>query len=257
VIDVNVLELNLEGKVAVVTGGGTGLGRAIAVQFAKAGAHVAVASRNLVNLNKVVEEIKGLGTHSLAIRTDISKKADVDNMLQAVISEFGSIDVLVNNAAIINRGSLLDIPEDKWDETIDINLKGYFLCCQIIGRKMVELKRGNIVNIASLEGLKVSMAKNSVYGISKAGVFMMTKVLARELGNHNIRVNSVAPGLIKVERNEYLWGVPSTLMMFEEETALGRIGEPIDVANAALFLASDAAKHITGQTIIVDGGASL
>lgn len=250
-------ELPLMEKVAVVTGGGTGIGKAIAYLFAEAGADVIVASRNLANLEKVAADIRGLGRRSLAIRTDISQKADVDNMVQMTISEFGTIDILVNNSAIVTRGLILDMPEDLWDQTLDVNLKGYFLCCQAAAKEMIERKRGNIINIASLEGLEVGPARNPVYGISKAGVLMLTKTLAKELGPYNIRVNAVAPALIKVERNEFLWGVEEKLKQFEEGTVLDRIGEPTEVANAVLFLASDAASYITGHTLLVDGGTSV
>jgi NAD(P)-dependent dehydrogenase (short-subunit alcohol dehydrogenase family) len=250
-------DLSLVGKVAVVTGGGTGIGRGIATLFAEAGADVVVGSRNLANLERAAAEIRDLGRRSLAVRTDTSQKADVDNLIQTTVREFGTIDILVNNSAIVTTGELLNMPEDAWDQVIDVNLKGYTICSQAAGRIMVEHNRGNIINISSVEGMKVGPARNSAYGITKAGILMLTKVLAKELGPHNIRVNSVAPGLIKVERNEFLWGVEEKRKLFEEEIVLGRIGEPIDVAYAALFLASDAARHITGQSIVVDGGTSI
>ncbi len=245
--------LSLEGRVAIVTGGGTGIGRGIALEFAKAGADVVVASRRLSVLEKVSEEVKTFGKRSLAIRTDISRKADVDNLVQRVMDEFGGIDILVNNAGFIVMCSLLETEEDDWDKIFDINLKGCQLCSQAVGRIMVEQKRGNIINIASIDGF-MPLPLESAYSVSKAGVVMFTRILARELAGYNIRVNAIAPGDVRTEMGKALWSDPVALKEAETAIPMGRIAEPGDIAGVALFLASDASRHITGDTIVVDGG---
>ncbi len=247
--------LSLEGKVAIVTGGGTGIGRSIALEFAKAGADVVVASRRLPVLEKVAEEIRALGRRSLAVRTDVSQKADVDNMVQRVMDEFGAIDILVNDAGIVVPCSLLETEEDDWDKIFDINLKGCQLCSQAVGRIMVERKRGNIISIASTNSFVVGK-EEAPYSISKAGVVMLTRGLAKELADYNIRVNAIAPGWIRTEMSREIWSQPESEYAKQElaKILLGRLGEPSEVANVALFLASDLSSYITGTTIVVDGG---
>ena len=247
--------LSLEGQVAIVTGGGTGIGRGIALEFAKAGADVVVASRKLANLEKVAEEVRALGRRSLAVQTDISRKTDVDNLVQKVMGEFGAIDILVNNAAVLGKFSLLEAPEDEWDRVIDTNLKGYYLCCQAVGKRMVERKRGNIINIASTAAFE----GGGSYNISKAGVVNFTRGLARELGRYNIRVNAIAPGWVITDMAKYIMREDPERLRREAEATipLGRMAEPSDIASVALFLASDASSLITGQTIVVDGGLKL
>ncbi len=249
-ISISKPSLSLEGQVAIVTGGGTGIGRAIALEFARAGADVVVASRRLPVLEKVSEEVKTLGKRSLAVQTDISQKTDVDNLTQRVMDEFGGIDILVNNAAILNKTSVLEISEDDWDKTFDVNLKGYYLCSQAVSKRMVERKKGNIVNIAS----DAAFRGGSSYSISKAGVINLTRGLARELGSYNIRVNAIAPSYVRTEMSKALWSDPVAYKEALATIPLGRIAEPSDVASVALFLASDASRHITGETIVVDGG---
>jgi len=246
---------SLEGQVAIVTGGGTGIGRSIALEFAKAGADVVVASRRLSVLEKVSEEVTILGKRSLAIQTDISRKADVDNLAQKVMDEFGVIDILVNNAAVLGKFSLLEAPEDEWDRVIDTNLKGYYLCCQAVGKRMVERKGGNIINIASTAAFE----GGGSYNISKAGVVNFTRGLARELGRYNIRVNAIAPGWVITDMAKYIMREDPERLRREAEATipLGRMAEPSDIASVALFLASDASSLITGQTIVVDGGLKL
>lgn len=245
--------LSLEGKVAIVTGGGTGIGRSIALEFAGAGADVVVASLSLSVLEKVSEEVKTLGRRSLAVQTDISRKTDVDNMVQKAMDEFGAIDILVNNAGIVVQCSLLETEEDVWDKIFDINLKGCQLCSQAVGRIMVRRKRGNIINVASIDGL-VAFPPESAYSVSKAGVIMFTRVLAKELASSNIRVNAIAPGAVKTAMTEELLNNPVALKEMLAEIPLGRIAEPGDISSVALFLASDASRYITGSTIVVDGG---
>ncbi len=246
---------SLAGKVALVTGGKRGIGKTIALAFAHAGADVAICSRDIADgqLTGVADEIQKLGRSSLAIQADVSQKSDVEKMVGQVISKFGAIDILVNNAGIGNRGMLVDLPEAEWDKLIDIDLKGCFLCAQAVGKKMIERKKGSIINIASGMASKATAGRGA-YCVAKAGVAMLTRALAQDLGSYSIRANTIAPGLVKTEFSRQGWTDSAYLKRAESMTPLGRIGEPEDVAGAAVFLASDAAAYITGATIVVDGG---
>ena len=246
--------LSLKGKVALVTGSRRGIGRAIALAFAEAGADVAVCD-NVVEggeLGVVAEEIQGLGRRSLAIQADVGRKADVDNLVREVMDQFSAIDILVNNAGIGGESTLFEASEDEWDRVIDINLKGHYLCSQAVGKGMVERRGGNIIGIASIWGTRANMGRP--YSVSKAGVIMLTRVLARELGQYNIRVNAIAPGAIKTELTRGMWDDPEYLKQLEAQIMLGRIAEPSEIASVALFLASEASSYITGTTIVTDGG---
>jgi NAD(P)-dependent dehydrogenase (short-subunit alcohol dehydrogenase family) len=246
----------LSGRVAVVTGGRRGIGRAIALALAQAGADVALGDRTVDDgqLEAAAAEIKKLGRRALALQVDITKKTEVDNFVQAVVAEFGAIDILVNNAAMNIRAPLLELGEDGWDKVIDTDLKGCFLCAQAVGRVMVEQRRGNIVNIASTAA-KHPTPEMGAYCIAKAGVVMLTGVLAVELAQYNIRVNAVAPSMVKTKFSQPLWSDPETLKEIEAGIPLGRMAEPGDIVGSVLFLASDAAGYITGHTIVVDGGS--
>ena len=249
--------LSLEGQVAIVTGGGTGIGRAIALAFAKAGADVVVASRRLSVLEKVSEEITALGKGSLAVQTDISRKTDVDNLVQRVMDEFGVIDILVNNAAVWFKRRILEFCEDDWDKIMDVNLKGYYLCSQAVGKRMVQQKRGNIINIASVSSFEVNEGEGP-YCISKAGVAMLTRALAKELARYNIRVNAIAPGYVRTPMGDLDWNDPVALKehlpKIEASIPMGWTAEPSDIGSVAVFFASDASRYITGDITLVDGG---
>jgi 2-deoxy-D-gluconate 3-dehydrogenase len=225
--------------------------------LAEAGADIAICGRVIEDgeLQAVAEEVKRLGRRSLAVQADITKKADVDGLVQRVMGEFGAIDILVNNAAMNIKAPLLELREDGWDRVIDTDLKGYYLCSQAVGKIMVDQKRGNIINIASTAAIKAA-PEMGAYCIAKAGVVMLTKVLALELAKYNIRVNAIAPYMVKTKFSQPLWSDPETLKQLESEIPLGRLAEPSDIIGAVLFLASDASSYITGHTIIVDGGLS-
>jgi len=248
---------SLEGKVAIVTGGSKGIGREIALAFAEAGADVVVCSRALDGqLEAVAEEIKKLGRRSLAIPTDITQKASIDNMVQRTIDEFGAIDILVNNAGLLVVTPFLEHSEETWDQVIDTNLKGYFLCSQAVAKKMIDRKKGNIINMSSIRGLRAGRDRVA-YCVSKAGVIMMTQVMALELAQYHIRVNAIAPGWIKTQLNEHLWRDPGNRKKIEATVPLGHLAEPDSIAGAALFLASDVSSYITGHTLAVDGGFTI
>ncbi len=247
---------SLAGRAAIVTGGRRGIGRAIALAMAEAGADVALGDRVVDDgeLNAVSEEVKKLGRRSLAVQADITQKADVDNLVQKTLAEFGAIDILVNNAAMNIRAPLLELNEDGWDKVIDTDLKGYYLCSQAVGKIMVGQKRGNIINIASTAAMYTA-PEMGAYCIAKAGVVMLTRILAIELAQYNIRVNAVAPSLVKTKFSQPLWSDPETLKQIESEIPMGRLAEPGDIVGSVLFLASDASAYITGHTIVVDGGS--
>ncbi len=254
----NIPSFSLAGKVAIVTGGKRGIGKAIALAFANAGADVTVCGRVIEDgeLKAVAEEIQQLGRRSLAVQADITRKTDVDNLAQRVIDEFGSIDILVNNAAMNIMAPLLELREDGWDKIINTDLKGYYLCSQAVGKRMVDQKRGNIINMVSI-GAWRPRKKMGAYCIAKAGVVMLTKVLALELASCNIRVNAIAPSIVKTKFSQPLWADPESVKQTEAEIPLGYLAEPKDIIGAALFLASDASSYITGHTIVVDGGRLL
>jgi NAD(P)-dependent dehydrogenase (short-subunit alcohol dehydrogenase family) len=254
---VSIPSFPLPGKVAIVTGGRRGIGKAIALALAEVGADIAICDRVIEGgeLKAVAEEVKRWGRRSLAVQTDITQKADVDSLVKRVVDEFGVIDILVNNAAMNIRAPLLELREDGWDRVIDTDLKGYYLCSQAVGRRMAEQKRGNIINIASTAAMKAA-PEMGAYCIAKAGVVMLTRVLAVELAQYNIRVNAIAPYMVKTKFSQPLWSAPETLKQLESEIPLGRLAETDDIIGSVLFLASDASSYITGHTIIVDGGLS-
>ena len=246
--------LSLEGKVAIVTGGSRGIGRVIALGFAEAGANVVVCSRTLTDLEKVAEEIEALGRRSLAVETNIAVKSEVDNLVEKTLEKFGTIDILVNNAAMNIMRPLTELREDGWDKVMNVGLKGYYLCSQAVAKIMIEKNSGNIINISSGAAVKAAPMLGA-YSISKAGVVMLTQLLAADLARYNIRVNAIGPGMVKTGFSQPMWGNPDMLKVMESQIPLGRLAEPEEIMAVALFLASDASSYITGQTIYVDGGS--
>ena len=238
-----IVNFSLENKVALVTGGSRGIGRAIALTFAENGADVVVSSRKLPELEQVAEEIKATGRKGLAISSHIAKAEESRNLVEKVKGEFGRIDILVNNAGTNPyMGPLIDAEEWAWDVVMNVNLKGPFLLSQMVAKVMQEQGGGNIINIASTAGINPSMLH--MYSVSKAAMIMLTRVMAMEWGKDNIRVNAIAPGLIKTRFSEALWkGTPA-----EDRAAV-----PEDIAGAALYLASDASRFVSGGTIVVSG----
>jgi len=249
-------DLRLKGKSAIVTGGRRGIGRAIALALAGAGADVIVADivADDGGLEGVASEIRKMRRQCLAVKVDISSRSDVERMARRSIEVFGRIDILVNCAGVWIPGeTLLECPEEHWDRVIDINLKGTYFCCQAVGKLMAAQAGGNIINLSSQVGLNPGTGAGA-YSISKAGIIMLTRQMALELAGKNIRVNALAPGIVKTDFNIDLWKNPEAERQISRGVPLGRLAEPEDVARAALFLASDDSAYITGATIPVDGG---
>ncbi|TET16011.1 MAG: 3-oxoacyl-ACP reductase FabG [Dehalococcoidia bacterium] len=247
---------DIAGKVAIVTGAASGIGRAIALDLAEAGAKVAVADKALGGAEEVAREIQSVGGKAIAIKTDVTDSKDVEQMAQRTIEKFGKIDILINNAGIIARSSVLDMKEDDLDRTFDVNLKGVVLCSQAAARHMIERKSGKIVNIGSSLSSRASVCNLSGggadYCASKAAVQALTRSLAMELGPYGINVNSVAPGPTNTPMHEGLWEMAA--IYYQNSVPLGRLAEPEDIADVVVFLVTDAARYITGQTIHVNGG---
>jgi len=249
-------KISMKGKVALVSGASRGIGEASALAFAGAGADVVVASRKLSDLEKVAEKIKAKGVRSLAVAAHVAKIEDSKNLVNTVVKEFGRVDILFNNAGTNPYfGPLLDAEEWAWDTTFNVNLRGPFFLAQLVARVMKEQSGGCMINTASVGALRASDL--AIYSVTKAAYVMLTQVMAKEWGQWGIRVNAIAPGLIKTKLAEALWKDPAASKAATERIALLRLGEPEDVAGVVLFLASDLAKYVTGETVIVDGGQML
>ncbi|MDP6347194.1 MAG: SDR family oxidoreductase [Dehalococcoidia bacterium] len=248
-------QFRLDGKVALVTGGSRGVGRAVALAFAEAGADVVIAARKVPDLESTAAEIEKLGRKALPVSAHMGRKEDRERLIDTVAGEFGHIDVLVNNAATnTHYGPAMDISEESWDKIVEANLKGQLFLTQAVVKLMRQHgKGGTIVNVASDGGFR-PYPNIGIYGVTKAGLIMLTKVLAQELGKDNIRVNAVAPGWLQTGFSRIVWEDPDTLGDILGHTTTGRLGQAEDVAGAVLLLASDASHHISGQTIIIDGG---
>ena len=249
--------LSLKGKVALVTGGSRGIGKAIALQFADAGADVVVSSRKLPDLEGVAAEIRKKGRRGLAVAAHNGKMDELRNLVEKVKEEFGRIDILVNNAATNPiMASVLEIDEPPFDAIMNVNVKGYFFLSQAAAKMMANQGGGVIINIASVGGISPDPGL-AAYCISKAAIIMMTKAMALELGQYNIRVNAIAPGIVKTRFSQALWSNERLLSTELAKMPLKRIAEPEEVAKTALYLASDAASFMTGHAIVMDGGANL
>ena len=249
-------EFSLKGKVALVTGGSRGIGKAIAIGLANAGADVALASRKLPDLEEVAKEIKKTGRKSLAVAAHVAKLEEINNLVSKVKGEFGRIDILVNNAATNpTMDQAIDVEERAWDSIMNLNLKGLFFLSQAVARVMREQGGGKIINVASVAGITPDVLP--IYSISKAGVIMATKVMAQQWAQYNIRVNAIAPGLTKTRFSEALWSNQDILQGALLGTPLRRVAEPEEMVGAVIFLASDASSYVTGQILAIDGGAVI
>jgi NAD(P)-dependent dehydrogenase (short-subunit alcohol dehydrogenase family) len=246
--------MKLKGKVALITGSTRGIGKEFALGFAKEGADVIVHGRNLEKAKAVAEEIKSLGVKSIAITADVSISQDVTRMVEEVVSAFGRIDILVNNAGV--NPFILEaekIKEEGWDQVIDVNLKGLFLCCQAVGKKMIEQGGGKIINISSAAGI-LGEQGFLPYSVSKAGVMTLTRILAYEWSKYNILVNAIAPGFVAGGMNAPILNKEILVSGLTQQVPLKRLGKPEEIVKIALFLASEESSYINGTTIVADGG---
>lgn len=250
-------EFSLAGKVAVITGASRGIGKAIALRFAEAGAKVVVSSRKLENVQAVADEIEAAGGKALAVQTHVGHADQVEAMAAQAMQSFGRVDIAVNNAATNPHfGPILNADEGQWDKILDTNLKGVFRVCKVVAPQMEKQGGGKIINLASIAGLRPSSAMG-VYSVSKAALIMLTQVLAAELGQANIQVNAIAPGVIKTRFSQIMWQTPQIAEPILGRLPLGRFGEPEDVAGLALYLASSASDYVTGGVFLMDGGMSV
>ncbi len=241
----------LEGKSAIITGSGRGIGAGIAKTFAENGASVVVCDIDENNVNLVVDEINKNGGKAVGIKTDVTNASDVDAMISKCTQEYGSLDIIVNNAGITKDTLCMKMTEEQWDAVINVNLKGVFLCGKAAYKVMMKQKNGCIINMASIVGIIGNIGQTN-YSATKGGVIAMTKTWAKEFSRRNVRVNAIAPGFINSEMTA---AMPDDIKeKFKSSIPLARLGDPEDIANAALFLSSEASSYITGQVLVVDGG---
>src|SRR2546421_360288 len=247
---------SVRGKVAIVTGGGRGIGKAIAGRLAEAGANVAIASRKLENLQQTAEEFATLAGKTLPMACHVGRAAELETLVRETEKQLGPVDILVNNSATnIGQGPALNVTDEALLKTIEVNVLAALRLIRLTVPKMIERGGGAIINIASIAGLR-PQPEGLVYSFTKAGLIMMTQVWAIEFGKHNVRVNAIAPGLIQTDFSEYFWKDETHRKRLEATQPIGRVGQPEEIGGLALFLASEEASFITGQTYVVDGGAT-
>jgi NAD(P)-dependent dehydrogenase (short-subunit alcohol dehydrogenase family) len=247
------VKFDLTGKSAIVTGGGKGIGRAIALGLAASGAAVILAARTKPEIDAVADEINKTGGKALALVTDLTVSDQLENLVKTAVSAFGRVDILVNNAARSFMRSLLDMREDGWDKVFDTNVKAVWLLSRIAARQMIEQKCGQIINITTVGAEKTEPGMGA-YNTSKAALKMLTRCMAREWAEYGIRVNAVGPAITRTEFSKPIWSNAEIAKKMIAGIPMGRLAEPDEIVGAVLFLVSGAASFITGQTIYVDGG---
>ncbi len=248
--------MQLKDKIAIVTGARRGMGRTHALVLAKEGAKVVVSDISLEDCEKVVDEIKSSGGQAIAVKCDVTKKQEIEKMVKEALDKFEKIDILVNNAGIAEFKAFLEMTEEEWDRTLDINLKGYFLCAQACAKEMAKQKSGVIINIASVAMGQVGIGFPNIahYCASKGGIVGMTEALAVELAPYNIRVNAIAPGMIETPMIDTIKEDPKSMEAMLARVPMHRVGKPEEVSELVLFLASDKSSYMTGSVVVIDGG---
>lgn len=249
-------QISLDGRVAIVTGGGRGIGLAIARSLVEAGARVVIASRKLPVLEAAAAELAGLPGEVHPCECNVGRADQLERLVAATNERFGPVDILVNNSATnIAQGPSLAVTDDQWAKMVEINVVSALRLVRLTVPGMIERGRGAVLNIASIAGLEPQQL-GLAYSFTKAGLLMMTRVWAREFGPLGVRVNAIAPGLIQTDFSEYFWKNPEAMQALETSQPIPRIGRPEEVGHLALYLVSDAASYVTGQTFVVDGGAT-
>jgi NAD(P)-dependent dehydrogenase (short-subunit alcohol dehydrogenase family) len=244
---------DLTSKVALITGGGRGLGRTFATALASAGADVAVAGRTRSDLDATVAAVNACGRKSLCITADVTDPEQVESMLAATVERFGHVDILVNNAGINIRKPVLEYGLEDWDAVMSLNLRGYFMVAKAVGRHMVERGYGRVINVTSILGA-IGLPNQAAYASSKGAITQLTKVMAIEWARSGVTVNCIAPTYFETDLTRPLYQDPERKSFIEDRTPMGRWGQPEELAGAIIFLASDASGFITGQSLVVDGG---
>lgn len=246
---------DLTGRVALVTGGSKGLGRAIAGALARAGADVAITSRTQSDLDAVAAELRQSGRRALAVCGDVTEEDSIGALVERVLAEFGQIDILVNNAGVEGVGAIVEMEAAQWDNVLDVNLRGPMLCCKHVGPHMIRRRSGKVINVASVLASRVARYM-AAYAASKAGLVQLTRTLALEWIRHNVQVNALCPGYFLTPMNEEFFASDTGRNLIARLPS-GRLGDTREIEGAAVFLASDATSFITGATLYVDGGHSL
>lgn len=250
-------KFDLTGKVAIVTGASRGIGEAIAMGMAEMGARVILASRKQEALDEVKKKIESAGGEALAIATHVGKLDGIENLVRKTLDHYGTIDILVNNAATNPYfGPTTDAEISVWDKIMEVNVRGMFFLTQQVGKIMVERGKGSIINISSEASLRPTPFLG-IYSISKAAVNMLTKVFAQEFGKSGVRVNAIAPGLVRTDFSRALWGNEAIYNAAVSAIPLGRIAEPEEMVGIVIYLASDASSYVTGQVFVLDGGRGV
>jgi NAD(P)-dependent dehydrogenase (short-subunit alcohol dehydrogenase family) len=248
--------ISLKGKVAVVTGGGRGIGKAITRRLAEAGANVVIASRKMDVLQAAAAEFSSLPGKVVPMECHVGRKEQLENMVRETEKQLGPVDILINNSATnIGQGPALDVTDDMFDKMVEINIKAALRLVRLTVPKMIERRSGSIINVASISGLQPQRG-GLLYSFTKAGLIMLTRCWAREFGPHGVRVNALAPGLVQTDFSEYFWKDEQRREQMVDVQALRRLGQPDDIGFAALYLASDEASFVTGQVFVLDGGAT-
>lgn len=248
--------MRLQNKIAIVTGGGTGIGRGIALMFAKEGAKVVVAGRRIEPLNETVSAIQSAGGEALAVKTDVSLLEQVEAMVKQTIDKYGRVDILVNNAGVYLPHDAVSATEEEWDKVISIDLKSVWLCSKSVIPQMITQGGGKIINTASIAGL-VGFAGSAFYCATKGAVVNLTREMALDYGSKNININAIAPGVIESDMTKSLLTDEAAKTGLLSQTPIGKIGKPEDIAYGAVYLASDESNFVTGHILVIDGGWTI